>query len=455
MKFKERILLVDDEKNVLRSLSTVLRKTGIEIDTANSAQEALAKIPRQGSPVTGAAPYDAVVLDLKMPGMDGIQLLKKIRSRTAQVPIIILTGYGTIQSAVEAIRAGAYEFLVKPTDPAEIMSILKGACRRGRAAGTAASPGSSVEADPAPYSIVGSSPALREALELVDRVAPRASTVLLRGDSGTGKELIARRIHSHGPRPGGPFVGVNCATVTSSLAESLFFGHVKGAFTGAESDRMGFFRAAAGGTLFLDEIEDLPLETQGVLLRTLEDGSLTPLGDTRSIKVDARIISASNCDLDSMVSEGRFREDLYYRLNVVRIIIPPLRERIEDIPLLVEHFLSKAGKTTGEPIKRFDGEALDLMLHYPWPGNVRELRNVIEGVFVVTDGLIVKARDLPCELRAPREDLAGLAPLDAGERVQIQRALQQSGGVKKAAAALLGIDRKRLYRKMKRLGLRA
>jgi two-component system response regulator HydG len=300
---------------------------------------------------------------------------------------------------------------------------------------------------------VGRSEALEAVLRLVERVAPLPFTVLIQGESGTGKELVARTIHARSARSRGPFVAVNCATVTPTLAESLFFGYRRGAFTGAEADRIGFFQAAAGGSLFLDEVGDLPEAVQGVLLRALQEGRVAPVGETRASAVDVRVISATNRDLEAEVREGRFRADLFYRLHVVQIQVPPLRERLEDVRALVDAFLAEYRAWFGFGPRAVADDVTARFLAHNWPGNVRELRNVIERAFAVTEGDTIEVRHLPGYLQGAPADVYGLSVLDTAERRQIQAALAATGGEKKAAAQLLGIDRKRLYRKLKRLGL--
>jgi two-component system response regulator HydG len=444
MEHGARILLVDDEKNVLASLSRILRGKGFDVTAAQSGEEALAAVPGGG----GAPPFDVVLADLKMPGMDGMKLLREMRARCAELPVVILTGYGTIRSAVEAMQGGAFEYLVKPASPEEILAVVERAARASRTGARAGAPGGELVPP-----IVGRSEALEAVLRLVERVAPLPFTVLIQGESGTGKELVARTIHARSARSRGPFVAVNCATVTPTLAESLFFGYRRGAFTGAEADRIGFFQAAAGGSLFLDEVGDLPEAVQGVLLRALQEGRVAPVGETRASAVDVRVISATNRDLEAEVREGRFRADLFYRLHVVQIQVPPLRERLEDVRALVDAFLAEYRAWFGFGPRAVADDVTARFLAHNWPGNVRELRNVIERAFAVTEGDTIEVRHLPGYLQGAPADVYGLSVLDTAERRQIQAALAATGGEKKAAAQLLGIDRKRLYRKLKRLGL--
>jgi DNA-binding NtrC family response regulator len=451
MEITSRVLLVDDEPNVLISLSRILRRRGFDVTIADSAAVALEKV-HSGRPE--ACPFDVVVVDLKMPDMDGLQLLKEIRSRTRRLPVVVLTGYGTIRSAVDAMQNGAFEYLVKPSTPEEIISVLQRAARSARAAGAAEGDGSRTGSQARDGAgIVGSSAALLALLRLVDRVAALPLAVLLQGESGTGKELIARSIHAKSPRSARPFVAVNCSTVAPTLAESLFFGHRKGTFTGADSDRSGFFQAAQGGTLFLDEVGDFPEAAQGVLLRALQEGNVTPVGATTPFPVDVRIVSATHRDLEADVRAGRFRADLYYRLNVVQLGVPPLRERPEDIRPLAESFVAECRAGFGFGPAGISEPVMSRFLVHAWPGNVRELRNVIERAFAVCEGDSIETSNLPGYLQGEPQGRHGLSALDAVERRQIQAALAATGGEKKAAAELLGIERKRLYRKLKRLGL--
>lgn len=448
METASRVLLVDDEPNVLISLSRILRRKGFDVSTADGAAAALEKIHPE------SPPFDVVVVDLKMPGMDGLQLLKEIRSRARQLPVVVLTGYGTIRSAVEAMQSGAFEYLAKPSTPEEVIAVLNRAARGARTAGAAGTVEANTESGAhEPTGLVGCSEALLSLLRLVERVAALPFTVLIQGESGTGKELIARTIHANSLRSAGPFIAVNCTAVTPSIAESLFFGHRKGTFTGADADRSGFFQAAQGGTLFLDEVGDFPEAAQGVLLRALQEGSVTPVGATKPLPVDVRIVSATNRDLETDVRGGRFRADLYYRLNVVQLRVPPLRERLDDVRPLAESFLSEYRRGLGFGPKRIGEKVMARFLGHAWPGNVRELRNVIERAFAVCEGDTIESWNLPTYLQESSPDTFGLSALDTTERRQIKAALAATGGEKKAAAELLGIDRKRLYRRLKRLGL--
>lgn len=441
------VLLIDDDQNVLRSLSLVLRMRGFALTTASSGEEALGHFRIDGTGERSQRCFDAAIMDLKMPGIGGQQMLRAFRARCPRLPVIILTGHGTVRKAVDAMRNGAFEFLVKPSSPEEILAVLERAVLSTRSGNHVRAAGSGA------LNVVGQSKPLRSLMDLVERVAALPVTVLIEGESGTGKELIARSIHSQSARSRGAFVAVNCASVTPELAEALFFGHRKGTFTGAEADRKGYFQAAHDGTLFLDEISDLPLAAQGVLLRALQEATILPVGATRPSKVDVRVISATNRDLRRECTEGRFRQDLFYRLNVIRLRVPPLRDRLDDLSLLIERFLEEYRVGFGFGPTGVSDDVMRLFVKHGWPGNVRELRNLIERAFAVCDGDMIEPRHLPDYLVKPVEQGPAFSTLEAIERKQIQAALAATNGEKKAAAQLLGMDRKRLYRRLKRLGL--
>lgn len=439
-----RVLLVDDEANVLVTLSTILRRKGFSIEVSSSSTAAIEKLASQTPP-----PFDVVVTDLQMPGEDGLALLKQIGERWQSLPVVILTGYGSIRSAIETTRCGAFEYLVKPASPDEVINVLRRAVESRQPTDSQAMP---AVAPSAATQLVGSSRKLLEAWSVAERVAPTMLPVLLIGESGSGKEMLANAIHGASTRVRGPFLPVNCAAINPSLAEATFFGYRRGAFTGADDHREGVFQAARTGTLFLDEIADFPLSSQGVILRALQEGSATPVGGTAPEALDVRVISATNRDLEQEVAAGRFRRDLLFRLNAVTVPVPPLRERLDDIPHLVAAFLANRGDD-----RSCDDGFVQALLRHDWPGNVRELRNVIERAVALAGAGSIRAEHLPTYLldavTGPGKSAPPVSRLDLIEIQEIRGALSSTGGQKKAAAALLGIDRKRLYRKMRRLGM--
>ena len=447
MSARYSILVVDDEPAFRLFVSTVLRDAGYEVRAAQNGAEALTLL--------GARHFHLVLTDLKMPDVSGIEILEAVRRDSPETPVILITAFGTIESAVEATRKGAADYLLKPLkDPEELRRVVGRALHERRLEdAVAAQDGREAAGDDA--GIVGQSPALRRVLDLARSVAPSATTVLITGESGTGKELIARAIHRWSPRAEGPFVAVNCAALPDALLESEIFGHERGAFTGAVAQRRGRFELAHGGTLFLDEIGDLSPATQAKLLRVLQEGTFERLGGTRTLKVDVRIVAATNKDLEQAVKAGRFREDLYYRLNVITLTVPPLRERPEDIPLLAQHFLRRHAQRDARNIEGLTREALDLLAAYDWPGNVRELENVIERGVVLARDPWIGPRDLPEAISRvapePRAITVPIGmPLDEVEQRLIEETVRHTGGDKTLAAKLLGITSRTIYRKLKR-----
>ncbi len=383
-----KLLIVDDEKSIRNALVQVFEYEGHEVRSASDGVEAL-------EAVASFRP-DVVFLDVKMPEMDGIEVLARLREDDPSTVVVMISGHGTIDTAIEATRKGAYDFLEKPLDTDRLLVTTKRALElRGLAASVEALR-SEVESR---YEIVGNSYPVRQVLERVERVAPTDARVLITGDNGTGKELVARAIHRLSPRAEAPFVEVNCAAIPSELIESALFGHIKGSFTGAVADRAGKFEQADGGTLFLDEIGDMSLAAQAKVLRALEQGVVTRVGGAQAIGVDVRVVAATNKDLQGEISEGRFREDLFYRLNVVPIHVPPLRERREDIPMLVQHFADAMARSARVGAKSFTQEAVDRLSSLEWPGNVRELRNTVERLLILSTGEQVRGDDV--DLLAP------------------------------------------------------
>lgn len=445
-----RMLLVEDEPNMVRTLAKILERKGYIVDAAGSGAEALDRL--------SGASYDIVITDLNMPVMDGMQLLREMRERHLSPAIIVLTGHGTIQSAVEAMKLGAGDYLIKPCHPEELLMVAARMLELRQLRREVTQLRQQLRQIDRFGEIIGKSPRMREIYQTIEAVSQNKSNVLLSGENGTGKELVARTIHDKGPLATKAFLAINCGALSETLLESQLFGHRKGAFTGAIEDHEGVFQAADGGTLFLDEISEIPLVLQVKFLRAIQEKEVTLLGSTRPVRVDVRLIAATNRDIEEAVRDGSFRTDLFYRLNVVPIHLPPLRQRREDIPLLVERFITDFSRIYGVEPKRVMAEAMERILEYDWPGNIRELQNAIERAFALSSEPEITLKDLPpAVLRA--EDLAPVAPaavplpLEEVERRNILAALQRSAGNKNEAARILGIDRQRLYRKMEKYGL--
>ncbi len=444
---KGLVLVVEDEPYVRDSLGDMLASRRYDVTMAASVEAALEALAR--------APVDVVLTDLKMPGSGGLELIRRIRSAFPDLPVVVLTGFGTIASAVECTRAGASDYILKPADPAALdvaleRALASRAMRREiaylRRAGAIEAPAAGDPAEP-----VGASAAWASMMRMVRAAAASDSTVLLLGESGTGKELLARMVHRFSPRAGGPYVRVNCAAIPIEMWESEFFGHRRGAFTGAAGDREGRFHLAHRGTLFMDEIGSMPLTAQAKILRVLQDGEFDRLGDEQPTRVDARVVAATNSDLDAEVAAGRFRQDLFYRINVVRVGVPPLRSRTEDVPVLTSLFVRQIASRLGRPIPRISDTAMAELISYPWPGNVRELRNVLERALILNPGPDLELPDLaqgqgpPAPATgAPESELNLRAALGRREREVLLEALRRSGGVRKEAARLLGIDQRNL-----------
>jgi DNA-binding NtrC family response regulator len=448
---KANVLVVDDEELYRRALERILQRVGHAVVAARDASEALAIVSGQ--------PVDLVLADIRMPGINGLELVRQIHEITPDLPCIVITGYGGAEQSVEALRAGAYWYLEKPFDQNHldvVRRLVEQAIEVGRLRAENRNLKRELRA------IVGESPILRSVLDVVDKVADSDSTVLITGESGTGKELIARAIHERSRRADRMFVTVNCGAIPEELLESELFGHVRGAFTNAVHHREGRFSLADGGTIFLDEIGDMSPNLQVKLLRVLQDRSFEPVGSSKTQAVDVRVIAATNQDLEQAIRERRFREDLFYRLNVIPIEAPPLRERRDDIPLLVQHFLDAASRTRGRPAPAITPDALDLLCRHDWPGNVRELENLIERLVTLGSDREIAAADLPANLRgitapalsALRVPATGLCFRHVVETVEdqlIRDALEQTHGNKNRAAQLLRMNRTTLLEKMKRL----
>ena len=445
---KERhtVLVVDDDPGHRGMLEALLSRWGLAVTSAPDGKEAVERVRER--------PFDMVLMDIRMPDMDGITALKEIRKYNPAVPVVLMTAYSAVESAVEAMKSGAVDYLIKPLDFDLLKETLFKTLERGEAASPDARAPLPVEG------IVGNSPAIRRMLEMIHTVAPSEATVLITGKSGTGKELVARAIHNQSRRKDGPWVAVNCAALTESLLESELFGPEKGAFTGADKRRDGRFLQADGGTLFLDEIGEISLLMQVKLLRAIQQREIQRVGGDATLKVDVRIVAATNRNLLDEVAAGRFREDLYYRLNVVSIQVPSLQERREDIPLLAEHFLKVFGERNRKDVKGFTPKAMDMLVKYPWPGNVRELENAVERAVVLLFGSTISERELPLavtqayerEEASPPAVLPEGATLEEVEREAILRMLDSVGDNKSEAAKRLGISRKTLHTKLKRYG---
>jgi DNA-binding NtrC family response regulator len=440
-----RILVVDDDRTFRLSTAELLRQDGYDVDTAADASEAVARL--------GTGMFDLILLDMRMPGMDGLTAVEVLRTRGLRAPILMISGFGTIDTAVEALHRGADHFLTKPVDP-DVLSAKVAELLERRPAGQRVH-------ERALGSMVGHARVMREVFDAVRRVAPTEATVLLVGETGSGKELLARAVHDLSERSHGPFVPVNCASLAEGVLESELFGHVRGAFTGAVADRKGLFAVARGGTIFLDEVGDVSNALQQRLLRVLQEREVTPVGSGRPEPVDVRVVAATHRDLEDEIGEGRFREDLFYRLNVFRIDVPPLRERPADIPLLVEAALARLReRSSSMPDTAFSPLAMRLMRSHAWPGNVRELFSVVESAVIRAGGNRVEAQHLPPAIRDPEGAGAALpaeeryrASDPEAERESIVAALAEADGSRSRAADLLGMSRTTLWRRMKEFGL--
>ena len=445
-----RILVVDDDATAGAVLAEVLIKAGYEVELAGGGAEAVEKGQR--------VPVDLVLTDIKMADMDGMAVLNRLREFSPETPIILLTAFGAMESAIEAIKSGAYDYISKPFKKNEVLLTIRRALDQRRLLCENLRYRQELRDRYQFANIIGSSRAMIEVYKLVARVANGRSTVLLQGESGTGKELIAQAIHYNGPRVNAPFVAVNCAALAESLLESELFGHEKGAFTGAVAVKPGLFEEATGGTILLDEVGDMSPALQAKLLRVLQEQEIRRVGGDKSIPVDVRVLASTNRDLWSMVRKEQFREDLYYRLNVITITLPPLRDRREDIPMLAYHFMHKCAVANQRPVVGISPEALMVLQQANWPGNVRELEHTIESAVVMTSHEIILPDDLPVTLResapvAAAPEFPDLVTLEEMERRYLIKVLEETQGNKAQAAKILGIDRRTLYRMAERFGL--
>jgi len=447
-----RVLLVDDDASLTDTLALGLRKRGYAVTTCND--------PALAQPLTVREDFDVLVTDLNMRGLGGIELSHAIRENRPDLPVIVLTAFGSLDTAIAAIRAGAYDFISKPIeldalaiaiDRAAEHRALRDEIKRLRSASPPQQLGD----------VIGQSAAMRQLQDLVERVAPSDTTVLVTGESGTGKEVVARALHRLSPRSRAKFVAINCAAMPEALLESELFGHVRGAFTDAKTSHSGLFVAAAGGTILLDEIGDMPLGLQPKLLRVLEDRTVRPVGGREEVPIDVRVVAATNKDLETAIEEGRFREDLYYRINVVTLALPPLRARASDILPLAQHFLDDIARRANKSVTKIAPSTAEKLIAYAWPGNVRELRNCIERAVTLARFDAILPDDLPEKIREYKrshvivtsDDPSELVPMEEVERRYVARVMEAVGGNKTAASRILGFDRKRLYRMLDRLDL--
>ncbi len=447
-----RILIVDDQQAVREELAFALDYEGYKTAEAAEGEDALRQIDD--------GDVAMVLLDIKMPGEDGLQVLSRIKEQRPDLPVVMISGHGDIETAVVAVKNGAYDFLTKPFDTDRVLVSIKNALRLA----DLASENQALKVELArDYQLLGKSEKIEQVRHLIARVAPTEAQVLITGENGTGKELVARQIHAQSKRNRGPFVALNCAAIPTELVESELFGHEKGAFTGANQARVGHFETTNGGTLFLDEIGDLALDAQAKLLRGLQEHVVTRVGSTKSIEVDVRVVAATNQDLPARVEEKKFREDLYYRLHVIRIHMPPLRERAEDVEILASHFLQQASRRNGLPDRKFTPEALEHLRALPWPGNVRQLKNLLEAAAILAEGPEIRVSELiitgaPEHGSASGPDWFGSETLEdfkgTVEKEFIRRKLEENGGNIKRTAERIRIQRSNLYKKLERYHLK-
>jgi two-component system response regulator HydG len=445
-----RVLVVDDDPEMNALLRDRLSRRGLEVSLASSTDEALERL--------AAEAFDVVVTDVRLKGASGLELCERVAADRPSVPVVVITAFGSLETAVEAIRAGAHDFLAKPFEIEELAFRIHKALQHRRLSEEVKRLREDARQNEPDGELLGESGEMRALRDLIGRVAQSDASVLITGETGCGKELVARAIHRHGPRKSGPFVAVNCAALPETLLESELFGHVRGAFTDAREAREGLIAHARGGTLFLDEIADMPASLQPKLLRALQDRCVRPLGASAEVPIDIRIVAATHQDLDAAIEEGRFREDLLFRIDVLRVEVPPLRARGNDVLLLAQEFIRALAKRTGKPVLGLSRGAAEKLLAYSWPGNVRELQNCIERAIALTRHEEILIEDLPArigehtrrDVLVVGDDPSELAPLAAVEERYIARVLESTGGNKARAARILGLDRKTLYRKLER-----
>jgi two-component system response regulator HydG len=449
------VLIIDNDVSHAETVAESLRRVGFHCRVASSGTE--------GARLIEESPFDVIITDLVMNDIDGLGILSRAKAEQPDAEVILMTGYGTVPSAVEAMRKGAFNYLLKPLDIAQLRASAERAAESARLRRTNIELKKRLDEKFGFEGVVGDSPQMREVIERLKRIAPTNASVLIQGETGTGKELVAQAIHQNSPRKNKPFVALNCAALSENILESELFGHVKGAFTDASTDRVGKFEYAHGGTMFLDEVGDMPAPTQIKLLRVLENGEITRVGSNEPIKVNVRILSATNRNLEDAIAEGTFRSDLYHRLKVVTISLPTLRQRSQDIPILIDYFIKQFAAQHGKQIRGVSPPARRKLLSFDWPGNVRQLRNVVESMVVVDYDGILDADDLPEELAGPAQhpgesasdSLAHLVgkPLDEIEKLYVAETLRLTAGNREEAAKMLGIGERTLYRKIKEYGL--
>jgi DNA-binding NtrC family response regulator len=448
-----RILVIDDEDSMCNFMEIMLSKEGYEVDVTTSPDDGVDKIRNEN--------FDLVIADLNMPEMTGIDVLKKVRSFKFDQELVVMTAFASVETAIEAMKQGAADYITKPFKVDEIKLVIEKSISRRKLIGENITLKKQLQGANSVDKLIGQSGAIVQVKILTQRIAASDSTVLIRGESGTGKDLVAKAIHSLSPRCGGPFVTINCAALPETLLETELFGHKRGSFTGAIRDKDGLFKVASGGTFFLDEVGNTSLAIQVKLLRVLEDKKITPVGDTKTTDVDVRLIAATNADLEEDVRAGRFRADLFYRLNVIPIDIPPLRERMEDLPLLVDHFVHKFCDKAKTRLRKVSKEALELLKGYAWPGNVRELENIIERAILLNRSDMLEPSDFPEKLAQQQsgqivsDGQPATPTLESIEKAYIHFVMSQTDGRKAEAARILGIDTSTLYRKIQRYDLKA
>jgi len=454
MRRNSSILVIDDEEIMREILEALLTREGYEVRLVASGEE--------GIELAKSGVYDAAIVDVMMPGLDGIGVLEELKKLDDDLPVVMITAFASVETAISAMKHGAFDYITKPFKNDEVLVVVRNAVERRRLVAENTALRQSLQAQSLRFSgIIGRSSKVKQVFDLIIQAAPSRSTILITGESGTGKELVARAIHSNSPRNERAFITVNSGNLPPDLLESTLFGHVKGAFTGAINPKKGLFDLADKGSIFFDEIGNIPAETQAKLLRVMQEREFMRLGGMETIKVDARIIAATNCDLREMVEDGRFREDLYYRLHVINIFLPPLRERKDDIPLLAQHFLEKYGEENRKPEIELTADALDLLMDYDWPGNIRELENVMERAVVLCSGLRIGAELIPDYVRSrpnfhiprfvvPPEGISFKDVITNVEKRLIEETLEAAGGVQKRAAELLRIKPTTLNEMIKR-----
>ena len=443
---KARILIVDDDPIVRDSLGQWFDSEGYQVETISSGREALGRIEGER--------WDLALLDIRMPGMDGMELQSRLREIDPALPVIIMTGYASVETAVQALKNGAYDYITKPFDPDELVHLVTKALEHRATKREVVRLRESLQEVFPKCDLIGQGPSMKHVTEMIETVAPTDATVLVTGESGTGKEIVARALHALSPRRYMPLVVIHCGALTETLLESELFGHERGAFTGAQYRKKGKFEVADGGTVFLDEIADISLRVQTDLMRVLQEKEIVRVGGTQPVPVDFRCVAATNKRLEDLVKEGTFRPDLYYRLNVFNIDLPPLRERREDIPLLGAHFIWKCASAMNRPAPRISAPALDLLLDYGWPGNVRELENAIERALLISREPELQPSDFPFQLRVASAGAETARTLDEVEKLHIQKVIEETAWNLSRAARVLDIDRTTLYNKLKRYGLR-